>query len=879
MGYFYSSLSRTYMRFFFTFICVLFSSIILGQCPASDNHVLNSQEKVDAFVRSYNNCPTISGNIEIIVSLSSVDDDGNIATPITDISGLNFMQRIEGDLRISAEISSLNGFDNLVFIAGDLVITSSNALTIVTGFDNLENAKSITIALNENVKTINGFNNLKQMAGSLEIGFGDSLESINGFTKLKLLGGELNISDNLILKNIPSFNSLETIENDLNLTKNPSLENVIGFSELISIGNDLNIETAKIISGFEKLEIIGRFFDIRGIEVEQIPSFNQLKSIGASFTILNTKIQNINGFSSLQKIGEEYFLEDWFRVSNNKLLNKVIGFGVFERVEGYVEVQNNSVLNDCSWLCNLIKNGEITGNLTIQNNLGDCLSSAKVIQICDIDFDNDGIPNVIDLDDDNDGILDTDEGNGFVDSDNDGYPDSLDLDSDGDGCFDVIEAGFEDQNNDGILGDSPISVNTEGLVIGVNSGYTRPADEDNNGIFDFQEYNVSNPGQSNIISLCKNQNPIDLFDVLLGDPDAGGVWSPQLSSGTSIFDPTVDAAGVYTYTHTDPKCGNLSAEIKVEFSSDISPGLDTEVAICEGLTEINLFDEIRGNPTPNGFWSPALASGTNVYNPTLDTEDVYNYVVVDRFCGTLQSKVTFKNSTVPNSGDGTQVSICEFSPPISLFDVLNDNPDTNGDWSPSLPNGVFDPKLHTAGVYTYTVDNGVCGISSSTVNVEVVSNSQLNNVGLKVNDFSAKNNSIEVFVNSTRTYEYSLDGINYQPENKLNNVAGGEQTVYVRGVDGCEFYSETVFVKSYATFFTPNNDGQNDFWRLKDFPNVGYTIYIYNRFGNLIKKISSNVGFWDGTFDGKPAKSSNYWFKVITEKGAIYHGNFSLLRK
>ena len=67
------------------------------------------------------------------------------------------------------------------------------------------------------------------------------------------------------------------------------------------------------------------------------------------------------------------------------------------------------------------------------------------------DNDRDGIADSDDVDDDNDGIFDYLEGNG--DTDGDGIPNSFDLDSDGDGCDDVIEAGFVDQNGDGILGD------------------------------------------------------------------------------------------------------------------------------------------------------------------------------------------------------------------------------------------------------------------------------------------------------------------------------------------------------------------------------------------------------------------------------------------
>jgi hypothetical protein len=57
------------------------------------------------------------------------------------------------------------------------------------------------------------------------------------------------------------------------------------------------------------------------------------------------------------------------------------------------------------------------------------------------------------------------------DSDGDSIPDHLELDSDNDGCFDTVEAGHTDGDNDGILGTSPVTVDSDGLVIG-QGGYT-----------------------------------------------------------------------------------------------------------------------------------------------------------------------------------------------------------------------------------------------------------------------------------------------------------------------------------------------------------------------------------------------------------------------
>ena len=868
------------MRLFFFLFSFLICHLANAQCPPPGlDHYLSSQERVDKFVESYSNCNRIDGNVDIVTGLVGTEDTGEIATPILDITGLYFLKVINGNFRVSVEIVELDGFNNLTNVTGNFTITSSNSLTRISGFNKLEQTRSVTIALNPVLKNVGGFKNLKQVFGSVEIGNSPGIETITGFENLQTIGGELNISKNPVLLNMPSFNEVTSIGDDLNLTLNPILEEAVGFENLTYIGNDLNIESVKIIRGFDKLKTIERFFDIRGEGVEEIPAFPLLENVGAAFRIENTSVRNIKGYNSLKRVGEKYFLEDWFIVSNNSLLNSVEGFGQLEKVEGNVEVVNNPFLSDCSWLCNLINNGEITGSLLIQDNLGKCINSITVILICDIDFDDDTIANAVDLDDDNDGILDSLEGDGLIDTDKDGYPDSMDLDSDNDTCFDVLESGFSDPNNDGVLGDLPDDVDFNGKIINETTGYTEPANRNGNSIYDFQELNISNPGKNNIIELCKNSQNIDLFTVLLGTPDPGGTWSPTLASGTGVFNVLEDDEGVYTYTHTDPICGDLSAEIKVEFSSDRSPGLDTEVVICDNLVEIDLFAALEGNPSPNGFWSPELAGGRNIYNKNLDLETEYKYVIIDRVCGTLQSKVSIVKSEKPNAGENGELQICEFANEVNLFDYLKGTPDEGGFWTPALPNGVFDPSQNNSNIYTYTVDNGACGISSSTVNVEVVKNSKLNNVIINVKDFSATNNSIEVLVYSKRVYEYSLDGIQYQTENIFNNVKGGTQTVYVRGLDGCEFYTEDVFVKTYPPYFTPNNDGQNDFWRLKDFPKINYTIYIYTRYGRLIKTIKSTTGFWDGKEKGNELQSSDYWFKIVTETGEVLTGNFSLLRK
>ena len=121
------------------------------------------------------------------------------------------------------------------------------------------------------------------------------------------------------------------------------------------------------------------------------------------------------------------------------------------------------------------------------NGIADHLDANYAV-VCLIDSDGDGIDDSVDLDDDNDGIFDTAEGDDSVDTDGDGTPDYLDTDSDGDGCLDVVEAGYTDSNADGQVDGT--GFNADGTVAG-SDGYGIPNDDDNNGISDHIDPNVT----------------------------------------------------------------------------------------------------------------------------------------------------------------------------------------------------------------------------------------------------------------------------------------------------------------------------------------------------------------------------------------------------
>ena len=125
------------------------------------------------------------------------------------------------------------------------------------------------------------------------------------------------------------------------------------------------------------------------------------------------------------------------------------------------------------------------------------------------------------------------------------------------------------------------------------------------------------------------------------------------------------------------------------------------------------------------------------------------------------------------------------------------------------------------------------------------------------------NNVIEVEALGSGDYEYSLDGGPWQDSNIFEDVALGEHTVTVRDKIGCGFATATVIVMDYPKYFTPNGDGYHDTWRIAGIDSQpDATIYIFDRFGKLVKQLHPLGDGWDGTFNGYNMPASDYWFTV-----------------
>lgn len=188
--------------------------------------------------------------------------------------------------------------------------------------------------------------------------------------------------------------------------------------------------------------------------------------------------------------------------------------------------------------------------------------------------------------------------------------------------------------------------------------------------------------------------------------------------------------------------------------------------------------------------------------------------------------------------------------------------------------------VDTPGNYTVTVSNDYGTIiCEETKNITVVESTIAVIRNIEIEDWSQDNNSVFVEVNGSGDYEYSLDGITYQESNRFDNLSMGDYQIYVRDKNGCGVVEQDIYLLFYPRFFTPNGDGFHDFWQLFNSEQEPTNrIYIFDRYGKLLKQISAEGPGWDGTFNGIPVPSSDYWFLVERSNGKSHRGHFTLKR-
>lgn len=128
-----------------------------------------------------------------------------------------------------------------------------------------------------------------------------------------------------------------------------------------------------------------------------------------------------------------------------------------------------------------------------------------------------------------------------------------------------------------------------------------------------------NPGKDTLVKLCLNQDPVNAFDYLGGNPGPGGTWSGTGVSANGVFNPAANGVGDHQVVYTQRKwnCDTSATitfrvvnDVVMDFDFDLAPACDRDTVRFRNLSE------------PGKYWWN-FADGTLPEDTTVNPTHIY----------------------------------------------------------------------------------------------------------------------------------------------------------------------------------------------------------------------------------------------------------------
>lgn len=393
-----------------------------------------------------------------------------------------------------------------------------------------------------------------------------------------------------------------------------------------------------------------------------------------------------------------------------------------------------------------------------------------------------------------------------------------------------------------------------------------------------------------------NQNPICPTESITLNATSFGAQTYQWyyntnpiigqNASTLTFNPpyTSTQNGTYSVNITYSTTCTITSEINLDFSPVLQTN-QTNYTFCDtdniqdGISAVILTDI-----TPTLFTNLPANFQVSYYSSTTSTSPLPNsFTLTTPFQQTIYVRINNNNcyNNIPITLNiqvftdtilDETLGICNNSPTI----LTADSGYTSYLWSTSETTQSI--QVSTPNTYTVIIENTNGCTKTKTFTVVGSEIATINEI--TINDF-IDNNSIEIIATGNGNYEYSIDGIHYQTSPVFSNLNGLVYTAYVNDKNGCGITTKEFYLLQIPKYFTPNGDGYNDTWNIKNLSKRGFNqtiISVFDRYGKLLKQFSGNSAGWDGTYNSKNLLADDYWFSISNQGKELFRGHFTLKR-
>ena len=410
---------------------------------------------------------------------------------------------------------------------------------------------------------------------------------------------------------------------------------------------------------------------------------------------------------------------------------------------------------------------------------------------------------------------------------------------------------------------------------------------------------------------------IDLSANNPGTGDFDYQWTTSngnIVSGGNTLTPTINQSGSYVLTVIDLS-NNCETVSSITVAEDTTPPTAEAGTVDDLLdcTTTSLSLNGSGSSTGNNItyeWTTnngSIIGTTNTLTTTVDASGTYNLVVtdLDNGCSASDNVIVEQDETVP-TGITFSIDIPECDEPQG--DIIIETVDGG---TPPYLYSVDGENFFNGHVFTlpggdyilYAQDAAGCEVQTAfTIPlVDPISVSVAPEANIELGeDYSIEaitnvpSDEIETITWTPANNLSCTDCLNPTVEQLFNN---GTYTITITNIYGCET-SASISIdveKDRAIFvpnvFTPNNDGNNDFFMIFAGPSAQIVsiknFHVFDRWGEVVYTATefqpndSTYG-WDGTLRGQKMNPAVfvYWFEVefLDGETVIFEGDVALRR-
>ncbi len=356
-------------------------------------------------------------------------------------------------------------------------------------------------------------------------------------------------------------------------------------------------------------------------------------------------------------------------------------------------------------------------------------------------------------------------------------------------------------------------------------------------------------------------------------------WSPGgQTTQTITINPLINT--LYTVTYTQGDCAVTNTGLVT--ANPLPLVVVQDQTVCAGTTIT-----LSGNGASTYAWDNGITNGISFVASATAT---YAVTGTDANGCFASDQVLVTVNALPIVNAGADQTICEGS-----VVTLSGSGATSYVWNNGVTNGIsFTPV--TSGTYsvTGTDANGCINTDFVTINIlptpyaNVTADVTIGDPGLVVNFTNNSSNGTSynwVFGNGQsatlstligQTVTYSEPGTYTVSLTATNGVCSDVATVQIIVL---ALPPPTIHVPNV---FTPNQDGVNDEFFVETSFTQSITLFILNRWGEVVYETTELTSKWNGDINGKEATDGVYFYKYevvgINSDVLTGHGHITLIR-